>query len=326
MNNIKKGQEYEIYINNFLNSLEHVKISYLWKDIPDYVLFDYQFINSYNDKRLLRKTNSINKLQDIGTDIIYIIDNEECTPIVVQCKNYSENNTIRIDDLSGFFFIMCKHIDKIGEIYYSNKICNNIINEFNSSESRIKLIKKDPIDNLIVKNNIIEKIKLYDYQIEAIKLSKEYYTKNNSAIINIPCGTGKTLIAYHISLQYKIVIMITPLKQYAKQNCDRFSQYDSMSDARINRKILLIDSDREGIRDPDLINKEISLAFTKNKKLFLSVTFDSCDIINELNFVNNNEVFIIFDEFHNFSKNNIYNNTDNIYKLINNTNFTPLEI
>jgi len=106
MNNIEKGYQYEIFINNYLNTLTNIKISYLWKDIPEYILFDYGFIKSYNDHRLQRKTNNINKLKDIGTDIIYINNNDEC--IIVQCKNYAK--PIKIEDLSGF--------DKIKNILY----------------------------------------------------------------------------------------------------------------------------------------------------------------------------------------------------------------
>ena len=74
------------------------------KNIPEYLLFDYGFIKSYNDHRLLRKTNNINKLEDIDTDIVYINKNNEC--IIVQCKNYTKS--IKIDDLSGF--LLCLNI------------------------------------------------------------------------------------------------------------------------------------------------------------------------------------------------------------------------
>ena len=38
MNNIIKGLEYEIFINDYLNNKDNIKISYLWKDIP-FILF-----------------------------------------------------------------------------------------------------------------------------------------------------------------------------------------------------------------------------------------------------------------------------------------------
>ena len=300
MNNIQKGCEYELYIHNYLNTLDYIKIAYLWKDIPEYLLFDYGFIKSYNDYRLNRKTNNINKLEDIGSDIIYINQNVEC--IIVQCKNYTK--AIKIEDLSGFFFIMCKHIDKIGEIYYTNKLSKKILNEYENND-RIKLIKKEIIQD----NNLIDIIKPYDYQNKIIKLAEEYYKNNprGTGIISCPCGTGKTLISCYIAMNSEsdIVIMITPLKQYAKQNCDRFKIYEN------DRNSLLIDSD--GTRNIKDINEFIK----NNSKILLSVTYKSCDIICEIIDQLEN-VFIIFDEFHNFSYNNIYDESDNIYKLINN--------
>jgi hypothetical protein len=72
MNNIIKGYQYEIFINDYLNSNDNIKISYLWKDIPEDILYTYAFINSIHDVRLNRKTNNINILyQYPTTDIIY---------------------------------------------------------------------------------------------------------------------------------------------------------------------------------------------------------------------------------------------------------------
>lgn len=39
MDNQIKGYKYEKFINNFLNTKDDVKISYLWKDIPDLNIF-----------------------------------------------------------------------------------------------------------------------------------------------------------------------------------------------------------------------------------------------------------------------------------------------
>jgi len=142
-----------------------------------------------------------------------------------------------------------------------------------------------------------------------INLANDYYKDNSlgSGIISCPCGTGKTLISCYIAMNYDIVIMITLLKQYAKQNCDRFKIYEN------DRNSLLIDSD--GTRNITNINEFIN----NNSKILLSVTYKSCDIICEIIDKLDN-VFIIFDEFHNFSYYNIYEESDNIYKLINNDN------
>jgi hypothetical protein len=103
-------------------------------------------------------------------------------PKVVQCKNYT--NSIKIEDLSGFFFIMSKHINKIGEIYYTNKLSKKILLEY-ENDNRIKLIKKE----FELKINDNNNIKLYDYQQNIIKLAEEYYKNNNSSILSLPCGT-----------------------------------------------------------------------------------------------------------------------------------------
>ncbi len=77
---------------------------------------------------------------------------------------------------------------------------------------------------ILIEPNII---KLYDYQKNIINLADDYYKNNNSSILSLPCGTGETLISCYIAMNYKHVIMITPLKQYAKQNIDRFQLYEN---------------------------------------------------------------------------------------------------
>ena len=290
--NRKNGLAYEIYINNYLNNQDHIKISYLWKNVPDYILYDYGFINSYDEIRNERKNNT---LQDIGTDILYITKDNKC--VIVQCKNYSNN--IKVEDLAGFFLIMHQHEDKLGEVYYTSDISHIIKNKY--TKNRLKFIRKE----FQIENNIISNIQLYDYQKNIIDISNYFYQNNNSGIISMPCGTGKTLIGYNIASNYSIIMFITPLKQYAKQNIYRVKEYDN------NRKSLLIDSD--GTRNIDIIKEFIN----NNEKVFLSITYKSCDIIIDLLDEYQN-IFIIFDEFHNFSYCNIFNDNDYINKIIKN--------
>lgn len=184
MDNYIKGFLYEKQINDYLNSSNNVKISYLWKDIPEYILLDYGFIKSINDSRLLRKTDEINKLEDIGSDIIYINNDNQC--IIVQCKNYTKN--VRIKDIAGFSFILLLHRDKTGELYYTSKLSYKIVD--NMTTDVIKLIHKDYEYN-------IEKfiITPYDYQLKIIDIATEYYKTNDNGILNLPCG----VIFYYIN-------------------------------------------------------------------------------------------------------------------------------
>ena len=64
-------------------------------------------------------------------------------------------------------------------------------------------------------------IKPYDYQKEAASKFNNFHR----GILRISCGTGKTLTSYLISKKYKQIIIISPLKQFAIQNLDRFIEY-----------------------------------------------------------------------------------------------------
>ncbi|MFM7988601.1 MAG: DEAD/DEAH box helicase family protein, partial [Candidatus Fonsibacter sp.] len=100
----------------------------------------------------------------------------------------------------------------LGEVYYTSDISHIIKNKY--TKNRLKFIRKE----FQIENNIISNIQLYDYQKNIIDISNNFYQNNNSGIISMPCGTGKTLIGYSIASKYNIIIFITPLKQYAKQN------------------------------------------------------------------------------------------------------------
>jgi hypothetical protein len=151
ISNYDKGKYYENYINTYINTLETTKISYLWNNVPEQVLFNIGLITNYNKHRLIRKNkivnldDPINTLKDVGIDIIQI--NKNNNSIFVQCKDYSD--TLKVNDLSGFWMIMAKHILKEGIVYHStNKISVNIKENI---DNRIKFIHK-PIDGIIEEN------------------------------------------------------------------------------------------------------------------------------------------------------------------------------
>ena len=73
-------------------------------------------------------------------------------------------------------------------------------------------------------------------------------------------GTGKTYVSFLISQHYKQVILLSSLKQFAKQNLDRFVEYE------YSRETLLVDSDGE--RDI----KEITKFLSTNKLFVISAT------------------------------------------------------
>ena len=288
-----KGDEYEVFIKNYIiNNLN--KEAYLWDDIPEKILIDSKLMNSHNDKRLKRKENKVNPLIDVGFDLLQIDENNYTG---VQCKN-GYNDGLRIDNLSGFYMLAANYTHFNNYIvYHTSKISHNIKNHmFNDKIKYIKLL----MNETETKEEIKTEFKPHDYQIEASNKIINHLGDNNKAILSMPCGCGKTYTSYLIANKYDKVVMISPLKQFAKQNLDRYVEYG-------RNNTLLLDSD--GTRDIDQITEFIN----NNAKFLISATYKSVDILQQLNLQN---FLIIIDEFHNLSKNNVCNEEDNFYKLL----------
>ena len=263
--NQEKGKSYENFINIHINKLPNTKKSYLWNFIPEQILFDAGLITDYNKHRLRRVKkivdldDPINTLKDVGIDILQVEKDDNIT--FIQCKNYAQR--LGVDDLAGFWMMMSQHNNKKGIVYHSNNKLSVNIKEYMIND-RIKFIhqpmeNKDEIKDItnLVANlqivdttNLISNIpKLYDYQEEIVDLFKTHYLTNDKGILSAPSGTGKTIESCYISKIYDLVILLSPLKQYAEQNIDRYMEYDP------SRKHLLVDSD--GTRDINEIREFI---------------------------------------------------------------------
>ena len=295
MNQIK-GDKYEIYIKQFLEN--DSKKTWLWKDIPEFELKKSGLLGNWNEHRLVRKDNKINSIPDLGTDIL-LKDNENY--ILVQCKNFDLTNNVTIHHLAGFY-AMIYHNNMKGIVYYSSKLSPNI--KLLKPNNNIEFIKQEIVNNdnnqQIIRNKTI--LTPYYYQIEAYEQLKN----SNRAILNLPCGMGKTLTSIMIGKDYDNIVIISPLIAYSKQNLERFQ--NELIDEKYNSVIV----NSEGIRDKD----EILKILNKHKKNILSFTFKSVDILIEiLNNIKNK--IVIIDEFHNLSKNDIFNNEISINKLLN---------
>ncbi len=319
--NQEKGYLYEIQIRDYIiNSLN--KMAYLWSHTPETILLQNNIIGTHNDARLKRKEEKLNPLQDTGIDIIQLEDDGKCS--VVQCKNGYKKG-ITMSDLAGFMCWMT-HLDKLhGYVYYTDKLSMNL--RCLPPNPRIHYVKEPYIEPIKNENTTTE-IKVFNidseklkYQLVAFEEAKEYYkdieideddeddedeyiNPNNNGIISMPCGTGKTYTSYLISQLFNQIIILSPLKQFAKQNLDKYIDYGYSSST------LLVDSD--GCRDLETIKKFIK----DNTHFVISSTYDSVDVIYQSLYVMTKPFFII-DEFHNLSKHNVINEDDLFYKLIN---------
>ncbi len=137
----------------------------------------------------------------------------------------------------------------------------------------------------------------YDYQINAYNL----IINENRVTLKMPCGTGKTLVAILYAETSNIIIIFSPLKAFAQQNMEKFKSYLN------DYYNILVDSD--GIRDID----KIKHYFNKYRKIIISATYKSADVICDLlPYLENKNVCVVVDEFHNLTKNNMFD-YDNVF-------------
>ena len=189
--------------------------------------------------RLLRKDikeGHLHSHKDIGIDIIQLEDNK-CS--IVQCKN-GYTNGLCVDDISGIMMRSNFMRNVNAYIYYTNCLSRNIrytaklspyvididYNQLSdvANDNKIYFVKLPYEDNSvydIVKTEIIP----YTYQTEAANKFKEHFQTNNRGILSLPCGCGKTYTSYMISSEYSHIIIISPLREFARQNLDRFIEY-----------------------------------------------------------------------------------------------------
>jgi superfamily II DNA or RNA helicase/phage anti-repressor protein len=277
----KVGYTYEYYV------LKQIKQDYEkvwhWKDFPEKLMYENNLIKDYNIFCKYR--------YDIGADLVAFKDNKY---YFIQCKNY--NDTILMENLAGFYFLLYEY-NLTGILYYNGTLSQRVKD---LSTNKIEFINL-PFNNNTI--DIIENIKTpvitRDYQLEA------YNKLNNklTSILNLPCGMGKTYTASLLAKQYDNIIILSPLRYLAFQTLEHFKKY-----LGIEYSPILISTD--GKRKLEDINNYIK------EKNVISSTYDSVDIVLQLISILKN-VYIIIDEFHNLSDNNINDEANNMYKLIN---------
>ena len=274
---LEAGLEYEKYVKNIIR--HKYKNTWLWSELPKDILIKIGCIKNITDN-----------CDDIGCDIVCQYHDD--TFVFIQCKNYSTtgvDNTINICDLAGFYNFIAE-TGFNGIVYYSGRLSQQIILR------RKKIIY---INLPHIKNNKILDFKPYEYQIEAYNKLKN----NNRSILAMPCGTGKTFVSFLLSLDYKNIIILTPListtEQILSHYKNYYSNYKDINYSSVNCKALRKIDSFEG-------------------KNIIASTYDSANVI--LTIIDKLEnVLIIIDEFHNIS-NNMISDENDMNKILKNKN------
>ena len=303
MNNYK-GLLYEKFIKNFIIHKLN-KLVYLWNECPEEILIDNNLVSSHNHLRIIRKNikeGHKHYHKDIGIDLIQIELNDDIS--LIQAKNgYSKG--VRVEDLAGIM-MRTSFSRKNSYIYYTHNLSINIIKTGELSQyvrfiEDIDLIPEKteacihfvhlPI-NKSKKINSKKNIIPHNYQLEAIEKFDNHFKENKRGILSLPCGCGKTYTSYKISNKFDKIILISPLREFALQNLNKFIEYGYKNNS------LLINTD--GTRNIEEIKKFI----IDNEKCLLSFTYKSVDIISNQLELFKNALFII-DEFHNLTHSNL---------------------
>lgn len=272
MDKLKNGLDYEKYVHNIIKNKYFN--CWLWNDTPNDVLSLLGF-----------KINC----DDIGCDIV--CQNHDLYFLFIQCKNYSTtgcDNTISIHDLSGFYNFIAE-TGYNGVVYYSGKLSSQIL---------CRKRKINYINLPFIKNNLILDFKPRDYQIEAYNIIKD----DNKSLLSMPCGTGKTFVSFLLSLEYKNIIILSPLISTSEQLMIHYKNYSSSMEHIRPESYYSKYNDINFILVNCKAGRKIDNILLKDKNI-ISSTYDSCDLINKI-ITKLDNLLIIIDECHNLTDNN----------------------
>lgn len=281
----KLGDAYEYYVLDAIR--EKYDRVWHWKQVPEKILYENNIIRDYGKFKKYKN--------DIGADIVAERDG---VYYFIQCKNYTRA-TITIERLAGFYFLLHEY-NLRGVLYYSGKLSARLIDLATGKIEFIKLAFNNETvgvceDTRNTKNKLVPR----DYQINAYSKLRGC----DSAILSLPCGMGKTFISSLLAKDYDNIIILSPLRCLAFQMLQCYKEL-----MESNYTPILISTD--GQRNPKEISEYIG------KKNIISSTYDSSDVTIKIA-KKLKKVFVVVDEFHNLSKNNISNVDDNVYKIIN---------
>jgi superfamily II DNA or RNA helicase len=141
------------------------------------------------------------------------------------------DNTISICDLSGFYNFIAENNITTPIVYYSGVLSSQIL-------CRKKKIKYINLPFIKISN---EDIKPRDYQIESYNILDNV----NRGILEMPCGTGKTLVSYLISLKYDNIILLSPLISTTEQLIKHYKNYYSKEKEQISFNLISSQHNRD---------------------------------------------------------------------------------
>ena len=111
--NKDKDNNYELYILDYILSVENYDSAWLWRDIPKKILLEEKIITDSIDYSCVRENIGINILAEKDEQYVYI-----------NCINHA--STINVSDLAEYSFFRCLYRNKKCRVYYNGHLSNVI--------------------------------------------------------------------------------------------------------------------------------------------------------------------------------------------------------
>jgi superfamily II DNA or RNA helicase len=318
---MNEGLEYEKYIHAILN--DKYETVFTHDTIPFKEYFRLGVVETMDDlrKRYLSYKNGM--ICDRGFDLIGKRDDQHCD--VIQCKKYSRN--IGPDDLGGFMTLLfaCRerqlesneYAKTHGIVFTSCGFTLPLLETF-KNRKHINFVVEPFENKLPLVVDMKMKYEWRDYQIKAIQEFKHWIGSGQKRInLTLPCATGKGNLSFEfINIFWRMVQMETvyyfaPYKSNVSDLAHRAAELFGTS-----VEILRIHSFDSKSKIKVTNEKEQILQFLSkpNKRKICFVCFDSADKI--LPHINSHS-FVIIDEFHDLSKQELVSPISSISKMLN---------
>ena len=308
MTAMERGMQYEQQIKVTLEREGHQ--AKLWADVPEEWLESAGMIHDYNRHRALRKRawREGNPLRDTGVDLVV---KKGDTFELIQCKNYT--GILCQGDLAGFFR-HCAYFPHLkGLVYHSNPSLSYTL-ELPPNYDRIRYIHEPYVPEVVSEGSIVTvpEVVLRDYQREAVTAALRLLTGSVGedgigprTVLNLSCGTGKTICAATVAKSFDRVVVFSPTKVLSEQNLKVFSSV-------LDRFSVLVDCD--GVRDVQVLKGDLAV----EEKWLVSATFKSADVVQAIlgSSEDLSRILVVVDEFHGLSRAQVTDEMNPMNKIL----------
>jgi len=284
-----KGKLYEEFCKEYLTNVPMYKMNVLL----------YDEINQNKKELYDLPTN------DKGIDLI-----DFDTSTGIQVKFRSDRNTIiPWGEMATFAGLTFKNMVLHRGLVFTNcyDVCSEMICPKISVISYNNIIEYGDfvINHIIDKKVIVNPVanfQLRDYQVDVIKQINDYFDVGNTkGKLLAGCGAGKTVISYHVCMNFDLSIYLVPSIGLVNQTARSWIELDNIKNIKREYCLLVSSSDIKSAHPYTFTTNDLELKdFMKKagKKVIIS-TYHSANIIKMCKIINID--IIVYDEAHHTS-------------------------